>query len=422
MTSIPFILKAWLALTRLFAGPIAWFSAYFHRRMGADPLRFSERLGKDLPDDQEEIIWFHAASLGEVRQIGPLAAQISQANSAGILITTTTVAGADWVVQEMPYAVHRYAPLDTPSAVKGFISGWSFSAAVFVEGDLWPRMLLELEKQGVPRILLNARHSKTRLRFQAAFARLLGSFACITCRSQGIKDGMLALGLPQDRVHVLPDLRTTLPRLPVNPDFSRMLSQAIGDRANWLAASTHPADEEAVLSAHTEVLASHPSALLILAPRHPRRGGDLANMARERGLQVARRSLQDDVTAETQIYIVDTLGEMGSLFDQASVAFLGGSIGKEGGHTPYEPASFGAAILYGPNVKNFADAFAGLSDVGAAVQVPEADQLGTALNSLMEGACVREMGQAGLKYTEDGQGALARYVDLLSDAVDASRK
>lgn len=417
MTPTPFILKAWLALTRVFAGPIAWFSAYFHRKMGADPARFSERLGKDLPDQRKEVIWFHAASLGEVRQIGPLAEHLHEVSGIRILVTTTTAAGADWVAQNMQYATHRYAPLDTPSAVNAFLTGGSFNVAVFVEGDLWPRMLLELEKRDIPRALLNARHSKTRLRFSKAFARLLGSFVFVTCRGQGVADDMLALGLREDQVHILPDLRTSLPQLTIDADFQGVLAAALGDRPRWLAASTHVADEEAVLDAHVEVLASIPDTILILAPRHPRRGDDLARMAGERGFQVARRSLKDEITDETSMYIVDTLGEMGTLFSLSPLAFMGGSIGKEGGHTPYEPASFGAAILYCPHVKNFSDAYSALKQAGAAVEVPEPDQLGAAVTDLMQNARAGKMGQAGLQFTQDARGGFTQYVELLSDVI-----
>lgn len=417
MTPTPFILKAWLALTRVFAGPVAWFSAYFHRKMGADSARFPERLGKDLPDKREKVIWFHAASLGEVRQIGPLAEHLHEVSGTGILVTTATAAGADWVAQNMPYATHRYAPLDTPSSVKAFLTGWSFTVAVFVEGDLWPRMLLELEKHDIPRVLLNARHSRTRLRFSKAFARLLGSFAFVTCRGQGVADDMLALGLQEDQVHVLPDLRTSLPKLSVDADFQGMLAAALGDRPRWLAASTHMADEEAVLDAHAEVLVSGPDTILILAPRHPRRGDELARMANERGFQVARRSLREEITSETCVYIVDTLGEMGTMFSLCPLAFMGGSIGKEGGHTPYEPASFGTAILYCPHVKNFADAYSALKQAGAAVEVREPDQLGAAVTDLMQNARAGKMGQAGLQFTQDARGGFAQYVELLSGVI-----
>ena len=186
--------------------------------MGADPKRFPERLGRGASQGHDPVIWFHAASLGEVTQIEPLVQHLIASENVNVLVTTTTAAGADWVARKMPYVTHRFAPIDTPKVVERFLDGWSISAAVFVEGDLWPQLLDGLHKRGVPRILLNARDSRTRTRFPAVFAALLGPFACVTCRSERVADGIRALGLAADRVHVLPDLRLTLPKLAVSDD------------------------------------------------------------------------------------------------------------------------------------------------------------------------------------------------------------
>lgn len=403
-----------MLFTRCFALPIAALSWVLHRRMGGDPNRFSERLGHAALPDSDKVVWFHAASLGEVMQIAPLARHLSQSEKIKILVTTTTVTGADWVAREMPYAIHRFAPIDTPAPIKRFLEGWLISAAIFVEGDLWPRLLGGLHKRGVPQILLNARHSRTRARFPAVFAALLGSFSVVTCRSETVAESMRALGLPADRISVLPDLRLTLPKPAAPRKTLDPLSRAVGTRPVWLAASTHPADEEAVLAAQGEVLEACPDALLILAPRHPNRGLPLHKLAQSKTLTTARRSLDEDISAATQVYIADTLGELGAFFTLCPIAFLGGSFGQEGGHNPYEPAHFETAIVYGPYVKNFIDAYEALRLAGAAVQVKDPAHLGEVIAGLLRDDQAQAMGQAGLTFMKNTKNCTLSYTSLIA--------
>lgn len=408
----PPLLRVWMLFTRCFALPIAVVSWVLHRRMGGDPNRFSERLGRAASPDNDNVVWFHAASLGEVMQIAPLAQYLIQSEKIKILVTTTTVTGADWVAREMPYVTHRFAPIDTPMPIKRFLEGWSISAAIFVEGELWPRLLRGLHKRGVPQILLNARHSRTRARFPAVFDALLGSFSVVTCRSETVAEGMRVLGLPSDRIHVLPDLRLTLPKLAAPHKMLDPLSRAVGARPVWLAASTHPADEEAVLAAQNEVLEARPDALLILAPRHPNRGLPLHKLAQSKTLTTAQRSLGEGISAATEVYIADTLGELGAFFTISPIAFLGGSFGQEGGHNPYEPAHFETTIVYGPRVKNFIDAYEALHLAGAAIQVENPGHLGSVIVDLL--CSDQAMGQAGLDFMENTKNCTVSYADLIA--------
>ena len=385
--------------------------------MGADPNRFSERLGKGAPQDAGPVVWFHAASLGEVQQIAPLAQEVADRTQTKVLVTTTTATGADWVARHMPYAAHRFAPLDTPAAISSFLNAWSLTAAIFVEGDLWPRLLHGLEQRGVPRILLNARHSNTRARFPAVFAALLGPFSLVTCRSEPIARDMKTLGLAAEKVHVLPDLRLTQPKLAAPEDKTAPLTTAIGTRPLWLAASTHPGDEAAVLTAHQKVLATYPDALLILAPRHPKRRGPICQQAQEKHLTTATRSEAADLTAKTQVYIADTLGELGVFFSLSPLTFLGGSFGDEGGHNPYEPAHFGAAILHGPKVKNFVDAYQALGQAGAAVEVSDPANLGQVVTELLQTDAAESIAKAALAFMQEQQNCTATYANLIIEVL-----
>ncbi|WP_298840320.1 glycosyltransferase N-terminal domain-containing protein [uncultured Roseobacter sp.] len=382
--------------------------------MGADPTRFAERLGRSDLQCRESVVWFHAASLGEATQIASLVQHLIRSENVRVLVTTTTAAGADWVARKMPYVTHQFAPIDTPGATERFLNRWSISAAVFVEGDLWPQLLGGLDKRGIPRILLNARRSRTRERFPAVFAALLKPFALVTCRSDSIAEGMAALGLASDRIHVLPDLRLTLPKLTISDEALSLLSLAVEKRPVWLAASTHPADEEAVLTAHQEVLEAHPDTLLILAPRHLNRGLPLQKLAQSANLTAARRSLDEKVSAATQVYIADTLGELGIFFTLSPVTFLGGSFGQEGGHNPYEPVCFETALLYGPHVANFAEAYKALSRAGAAEKVGDPEHLGRTVVRLLRSDEARKIGQAGLAFWNDSQDCTVNYAELVA--------
>ena len=195
------------------------------------------------------------------------------------------------------------------------------------------------------------------------------------------------------------------------------MTAQIGPRPVWLAASTHPADEEAVLAAHETILQSVPDTLLILAPRHPKRGAPLESAARARGFSAVRRSDQGTLYASTQIYIADTLGELGVFLSLAPITFLGGSFGEEGGHNPYEPASFGSAILSGPNVKNFAEAFDALSQIKAAEIVKDPAQLGPRVLAIMQNDRARDMGAAGRHFMDDGANSMPTTIALLEEAL-----
>ncbi|MEM6303261.1 MAG: glycosyltransferase N-terminal domain-containing protein [Pseudomonadota bacterium] len=414
----PISLRFWKLISWIFAVPLILLSWWMHRRMGAEPARFEERVGRgSTTDDGPRVIWFHAASLGEVKQIAPMAEKLSKDAQTRILVTTTTTTGAAWVAQHMPFALHRFAPIDTPGAVSRFLQGWRPRAAIFVEGDFWPRMVLALKARDAPCILLNARDSRTRRRLDALYAALLRDFALVTCRSERVAKEMRGLGVPPDRVHLLPDLRVTLPRLAVPQADLAALYTDIGTRAIWLAASTHAGDEAAVIDAHRQVLAKWSETLLIVAPRHPDRAAVLEERAQAGGLATARRSKGQGIDQPTQVYIADTLSEMGLWFSLSPIAFIGGSFGPEGGHTPYEPAQFGAAILHGPGVRNFADAYAVLAVAGAAQEVADAPGLAAAVLELMQEDSASKRGAAGRAFMDRAQAGSSDHTALVRDVL-----
>ncbi|MEJ8560250.1 glycosyltransferase N-terminal domain-containing protein [Yoonia sp. GPGPB17] len=283
---------------------------------------------------------------------------------------------------------------------------------MFVEGDLWPRLVLAAHRQGIPLLLLNARHSKTRERFPSTYLTLLNGFKGITCRSQQVADGFRAIGVAPHVLQILPDLRITASGRR-QPDSESHLAEHTTNRTVWLATSTHQQDEEPVLAAHERLLASDPDALLIIAPRYPRRGSQLVSNARKKALEVARRSTQQGLLPSTQVYIADTLGELALFFSVASLAFVGGSFGDQGGHNPYEPASYGLPVISGIRVRNFDDAYAALAHAGAAILVADQTAFERYLLDLLSSDKGARMGEAGRNFVANCEEGVTASVKLI---------
>lgn len=352
-----------------------------HIRQNAPLARLPERFGEATkPRPQGKLIWLHAASVGEVQSAAALAPLL--ADHAHLLITTSTQTGAERAAQVLPEScIHQFQPVDTARAVSGFLSHWKPDLALFMEGDLWPRMCRNLARSGTPAALLNARASKSRARFPRSYGYILAPFRLITCQSEAVRAGLQALGLPEARLACLGDLKADLPAAAVAHDALAAFQAAAKGRPVWAAVSTHPADEPHVLAAHRALLAEHPDALLLWLPRHPARAS--AILAAAEGLSVSQRSQSEAPTAQTQILLADTLGEAGAAFATAATVFLGGGFGAEGGHNPYEPAKAGAFVLSGPKVNNFSAAYARLATDGYAKIVADGAALTETLTARM---------------------------------------
>ena len=417
------LLRAYLAVTRAAPGLLARMARKGHRRQGADPLRLSERFG--TPGQTRpagRVIWINAASVGEVASSLDLARDLEAATGAGLLFTTTTTTGAETLARRLPQAIHQFQPVDTPQAVAGFLDHWRPDLALFMENDLWPRLMIETDRRGIPIAVINARASKTRTRLPRAMRCLLGRAALISTQDAGTARQMRQLGLDPARIIDTGDLKAAASPLPADPDHLAQLEAAIGARPVWVAASTHPGDEALVIAAHQAALADHPGLLLILIPRHPARGAEVAALLTEAGLRIAQRSAGGMPAAETQVYLADTLGETGMFYRLAPLVFLGGSFHGEGGHNPYEPAMLGAGLLHGPKVANFERAYAGLAHAGAARIVLDADELGADVRRLTGSILLEEM-RAAAREAAQGQTAardqlVRRLIPLLARSAD----
>ena len=379
----------------LLASPVigAWL-AYRRSRGKEDEARFGERLGRpSLPRPEGRLVWMHGASVGESLSLLPLVARLREEfPDAHVLITSGTVTSAQLLRERLPAGVqHQFVPVDRPGAVRRFVRHWRPDLSVWVESELWPNLILETAARGTPMLLLNgrvSRRSATRWRRAPHLSRpLLAVFDCVLAQTEADAERFRALGARN--VTVQGNLKNDAPPLPADEGRVASLRDAIGSRPCWAAASTHEGEEDAVAEAVSALRRSFPDLLTILAPRHPERGDTCADLLESRGLTVARHSAGGAITPATAVYLVDTLGELGSVYRLADIAFVGGSLAAHGGHNPLEPARLDCALVTGPHTENFLEAYAALEDAGAVARVSDARTLAAAVRALLDDEATR---------------------------------
>jgi 3-deoxy-D-manno-octulosonic-acid transferase len=387
-----------------------------------DPERLGERMGMaGQPRPDGPLVWFHAASVGEAASLLELFRRLQQARpTLTCLVTTVTVTSAHFVAERLPEnCIHQFVPLDIVPWVRRFLAHWRPDVAVWTESELWPAMLCETWDADIPMLLINARISERsfrRWRLAGSVTRaLLARFDRILAQDDLASEQLQLLGAEPSRISVEGSLKEGAAPLPYDERERQRLARAFAGRPVWLAASTHPGEEEIVLAAHARARRALPMLALILAPRHPARGDALAAMLRDRGLFVARRSKGEEIGADTDVYLADTLGEMGLWYRIAAVAFVGGSLVDVGGHNPFEPALLGCAILHGPHVRNFVDAYRRLAIADAAALVRSEDELADALVATMAPDRAATMASSAWEVVSEG----AAVTDTVMAAIGA---
>ena len=347
------------------------------------------RLGRIAPARPGPHVWLHAASNGELASARP-AIDALLADPAGhrLLITCNSTTGLalarSW---ELPRTEAMLAPLDLRRATRSVMQRWRVQALILTESELWPNRVALCPG---PVMLIGARLTEGTARAWSRLGRVvpqtLGHIALASAQDAASRDRLLALGLPATAIRPDVNLKALYrpTPLPDSPE-ARALAAAFPRQMTWLAASTHEGEEEIVLAAHAQAMQAVPGLRLILAPRHPRRGDAVQGLIAAAGLRCARRS-QGQPPEPGAVYLADTLGEMALWYNLAGIAFVGGSVVDRGGHTPYEPAAHGQAILHGPHVGNFTQPYAALHDAGAALTVHDAAELAQALIALSDPA------------------------------------
>lgn len=357
-----------------------------------DPARRGERYGRaGTPRPAGPLVWMHAASVGETNAVLPLVERLV-GERASVLLTTVTVTSAAIAGKRLPSgALHQYAPLDIEPYVDRFLDWWRPDVAIFVESELWPTMADRLASRGVPQLRVNARMSPRSFarwkRLGAAARPLFANAALALAQSEGDALRLRELGL--GRARSVGNLKFDVPPPAVEPAALDAFQAAVAGREVFVAASTHEGEETIVAEAHRLVRQDRPTLLTVIVPRHPLRGPSIAETIAAAGLTVALRSRGEALDATTDIYVADTLGELGLFYRAAPVAFVGGTLAPVGGHNPIEAAMLGAAVLHGPHVDNAADIYRALDRGTASEAVRDAAGLAGALLQLFADPALR---------------------------------
>ncbi|MBT3558134.1 MAG: 3-deoxy-D-manno-octulosonic acid transferase [Rhodospirillales bacterium] len=347
-----------------------------------NPDRILERAGlSSVPRPAGKVVWFHGASVGEaLAALSVIEGILAERADTWVLLTTGTVTSAKILEARLPErTIHQFAPLDRPTWVKAFLNHWQPDAAVWVESEFWPNTLWAIHDRGIPLILLNGRVSlrsfRRWLRVPAIARGLLSCFNL--CLAQSDEDAQRLQTLGARTVKNTGNIKLGAPPLPYDCNQLDQLQTIIGDRPRWLLSSTHAGEEAMAGTIHAFLSQTIPNLLTIIVPRHPDRGDAISDMLRQQGLIVAQRSAHQAVAPDTQIYVADTIGELGLFYRLCQIVFMGKSlVSPGGGQNPFEAARIGCAVIFGPQMSNFVELSATMLAAKAATQVANADELG----------------------------------------------
>ena len=417
-------LALYRAATALAAPAIAAFLAWRRLVGKEDAARFGERRGiASLPRPEGPVVWVHAASVGEAQSALTLVERLTAIlPAAHVLVTTGTVSSARLLAERLPErALHQFVPVDRRRWVRAFLAHWQPSLALWIESELWPNLVLETAACGIPMVLVNARMSERSFanwrRWPGIVGPLLERFRRVLAQSE--LDGSRYRSLGAADVVVTGSLKYDAATLPVDAHELAHLAAAIGHRPRWLAASTHAGEDEPVAVALDRLKALHPQLLTILVPRHPARAEDVRALLASHGLAIAQRSRGEPIAATTDVYLADTMGELGLFFGLAPIVFMGGSLIPHGGQNLLEPARFGCALLHGPHVANFRAIAAELAAAGAAEEVRDGASLAAAVDRLIADEAMRMgRGAAAKRVAEAGRGVLDAVIASLEPELE----
>lgn len=366
-----------------------------------------QRLGFGYSGCEQPPTWFHAASLGEVNAIAPLLNRLKKAEpGATILMTTTTPSGAA-AAAKLEGVIHAYLPIDLPWAVCNFLKQYQPKQCVIAETELWPNLFIMAKRAGCAPTIINGRLSDKSLSKQwlyPLFALCLQQCEMIYTRSHKDNNHFQQLGADKAQLLTVGNIKFA-GELHAPADYDRLIQQ------NYiLAASTH--DDEEWQFCHSLAASGK---LLVIIPRHPERRDAILHSISRLPLNIAVRSLGDEVNEQTQVYIADTIGEMMGFMAHADLVFMGGSLIPHGGQNMLEAARLGKAIICGPHSHNFIDEVAALKDVNAMLEVQDADELRVTVNELLgQPERLQVMGEKASELMQNNGGIARQYYKLLS--------
>jgi len=409
------LLPLYRAATALAAPLIA---RHLRKRLASgkeDAERFGERLGEATqPRPLGPLVWAHAASVGESLSMLPLIEALVAAHpTLYVLMTSGTVTSAGLLRDRLPArTLHQYVPVDRAPYVNAFLDHWRPDLVLWAESEFWPNLTTLPAQRGVPMVLVNGRISPESFakwkRWPGLAKAILTNFNL--CLAQADLDAGRLRQLGAEHVRSVGNLKFAVPPLPADADELAALKHALGGRPRWLAASTHPGEEAMIWQAHQRMAATHPDLLTIIVPRHPDRGEAVAAELAAAGARVKRRAAGDAPDADTDIYVADTMGELGLFFRLAPVSFMGKSLVDLGGQNPIEPARLGSAILFGPHMWNFPDVSERLLAASGAEQVADVPALAEAAAALLGDEARRSALAAGARAVAESETAVMASV------------
>lgn len=418
------MIRFFYTLLLLLISPLLLYSLY-KKKEGKPTFggRWKEHFGCTPPlKSKLKPIWIHAVSVGEAIAATPIIRALKKQNpEQPILVTTTTSTGAEQIEKLSDLVEHRYMPIDFSFAVRGFLKATNPEKMLIMETELWPNTLHTVAKFGIPISVLNARLSEKSYlgykKVQPIFNLLGKHLTHVCCQYQDDANRFIALGIDEARVHVTGSVKFDIEITDEVIESGKQLRQQLGtNRPMWIAASTHKGEDEQVLAAHQEVLKTHPNALLILVPRHPERFNDVFELSSHSGFNSVRRTSNEAVTAETQVYLGDTMGEMLVLIGAVDICFMGGSLlgDKIGGHNVLEPIVLGIPVITGPSYYNFEDIVNDLIKLDAIKIVPSSFLLQNELTALILSSNNKTTQKKYTKYISEKLGAIDKTLSLIT--------
>lgn len=353
-----------------------------------DLTRFNERIGRpNKPREDGKLIWMHGASVGESVSMLPLIHKLLETYpDLQIMVTTGTVTSADLMSRRLPErAFHQYVPIDNPAFVKRFLKHWQPDLVLWFESEFWPALLSGIKKRNIPLILVNGRISNKSFKrwqqFDYISKELLDCFTL--CLGQSEEDAYRLRVLGAKDSLCLGNLKYAGFNPPVDEEKLDEIRQQIGDRTIWCASSTHHDEEFRIAQIHKNLKKQIPDLFTLIAPRHPQRGKEIQEAINELGLKTALRSANEKITPQTDIYIADTIGELGLWYTLSPLVFIGGSLIPHGGQNFMEPSRFRDAVVVGPHMHNFTDAMNRAKKADAIIQVPDTEKLEETVQHLL---------------------------------------
>jgi len=390
--------------------------------------QFGTSVPSRRPDERDRpVIWVHAVSLGEVVAVTPLVNELHRRHpECRLVVSTVTETGREAVEQRLAgVAEHCYAPLDFPWVVSRFIERLQPRLYLFVETELWPNLLWQLRRRGVPTALVNGRLSTRSFARQqwapvrSFYRTMLQTLSLCLMQSERDVDRIIALGAEASRVRRTGNIKFDQPMPPATEGEPTRARLGLQDTEQlFVAGSTHPGEEEALVECYRALVTRCPLAVLLLAPRHIERAESVETMIRARGFAVQRRSTIGQAGAVRyagpRVVVLDSRGELAAIYREAVVAFVGGTLVPVGGHNLLEPAQWAKPVLFGPYTDHCAEIADLLIEAGGARRVLQAEDLTRQVVVLFSDEEERKrMGRLAREVVEQNQGALQQTLEAI---------